>query len=74
MDLITSKELAKETGISVPYVYMLEKKGVIKSMLPNSGKHIYEVGAIAAIFEYMNRPRSGRARDEMGRFQPEIEY
>jgi hypothetical protein len=74
MELITSKNLAKAAGISVPYVYLLEKKGVIESVLPDSGKHIYEIGAVAAIREYLDRPRSGRARDELGRFQPEIEY
>ena len=74
MELITSKNLAKAAGISVPYIYLLEKKGVIKSVLPDSGKHIYEIGAVAAIREYLDRPRSGRIRDELGRFQPEIEY
>lgn len=72
IELLTPTELADSAGISVPYVYVLEAQGVIDSVV--NGKHLYETGTVAIVREYMSRPRSGRTRDELGRFEPEIEY
>ena len=72
MRLLSPKELADKTGISIPYVYVLERNGVIESV--DEHKHLYTEGTVTDVLEYMARPRSGRLRDHLGRFEPEIEY
>ena len=71
MKLLTTFELSELSGISVPYVYVLEQRGIIESVVED--KHLYEIETVAVVREYMNRPRSGRSRDGLGRFEPELE-
>lgn len=70
--LLSAKTLSRVTGISVPYIYKLERDGIIESLMDD--QHIYEEGTVAIVREFMDRPRSGRKRNELGMFEAEIEY